>query len=182
MRTEKQSTAGTVAVDMSRSSREKFTVLLQGLMADLYRYAYWKCRDRGQAEDLVQETYLRAWKAIDSLRDANSAKSWLFTIFRREYARQFERKRLEMQDVEEMGELPGTTTSFDASTEAFVLRRALAVLSNGYREPLVLQVLGGFSCEEIANVLGISSSAVMTRVFRARKQLRDLLTNDSIAA
>lgn len=182
MRTEKKSTAGTAAVDMSRSSNEKFKVLLQGLMGDLYRYAYWKCRDRGQAEDLVQETYLRAWKAIDSLRDANSAKSWLFTIFRREYARQFERKRLEMQDVEEMGELPSATTSFDTSTEAFALRRALAALSNDYREPLVLQVLGGFSCDEIANVLGISSSAVMTRAFRARKQLRDLLTNDGIAA
>ena len=163
---------------MGRSRREKFESLLQGLMGDLYRYAYWVCRDRVQAEELVQETYLRAWKALDSLRDANSAKSWLFTIFRREYARQFERKRLEMQDVEDLGELPGVKTTFDTSTEAFVLRRALATLSDDYREPLVLQILGGFSCEEIADMLEVSSGAVMTRLFRARKQLRELLTDD----
>ncbi len=173
-----KSTADPVLVVMGRSRREKFELLLEGLMGDLYRYAYWVCRDRVQAEELVQETYLRAWKAIGSLRDANSAKSWLFTIFRREYARQFERKRLEMQDVEDMGELSGAKPAFDTSTEAFVLRRALATLSDDYREPLVLQVLGGFNCEEIADVLEISSSAVMTRLFRARKQLRELLTDD----
>jgi len=182
MPTGKQPAKVPVLMEMSRSSREKFEVLLEGLMNDLYRYAYWKCRDRVQAEELVQETYLRAWKAIDSLRDANSAKSWLFTIFHREYARQFERKRLEMQEVEDMGELPGAKAAFDTSTEAFVLRRALATLSDEYREPLVLQVLGGFSCEEIAKVLEISSSAVMTRLFRARKQLRELLTDDDSVA
>lgn len=148
-------------------------------MGDLYRYAYWKCRERVQAEELVQETYLRAWKAIGSLRDANSAKSWLFAIFRREYARQFERKRVQIKDVEEIAELPAAQTTFDTSTEAFVLRRALASLSEDYREPLVLQVLGGFTCDEIAKLLEISSSAVMTRLFRARKQLRDLLTDDA---
>jgi RNA polymerase sigma-70 factor (ECF subfamily) len=163
---------------MGRSKREKFELLLAGLMGDLYRYAYWVCRDRVQAEELVQETYLRAWKAIGTLRDANSAKSWLFTIFRREYARQFERKRLEMHDVDDMGDILGAKTTFDTSTEAFVLRRALATLATYYREPLTLQVLGGFSCEEIADMLEISSSAVMTRLFRARKQMRELLTDD----
>ncbi len=147
-------------------------------MGDLYRFAYWKCRDRLQAEELVQETYLRAWKSIDSLRDANAAKSWLFTIFHREYARQFERKRFEMQDVEELGNLPDRRATHDTSTEAFVLRRALATLADEYREPLVLQVLGGFSCDEIAEMLEISGSAVMTRLFRARKQLRELLADD----
>ena len=95
----KEPTSGPVSNDMGQHRRqEKFEILIQGLSTDLYRYAYWLCRDRIQAEELVQETYLRAWKAIDSLRDADSAKSWLFTIFRREYARQFERKRLEIQE------------------------------------------------------------------------------------
>ena len=165
--------------DMSKSRQEKFEILIQGLSADLYRYAYWMCRDRVQAEELVQETYLRAWKAIDSLRDADSAKSWLFTIFRREFARQFERKRLDMQELEDLGELPARQSAHDTSTEAFVLRRALAELPEDYREPLLLQVLGGFSCEEIAGTLGISASAVMTRLFRARKQMRDLIGDDT---
>jgi len=160
--------------------RQKFEVLIEGLSGDLYRYAYWLCRDREQAEELVQETYLRAWKAIDSLRDAGSAKSWLFTIFRREYARQFERKKLEIQELDDIAELPAASVTFDSSTEAFVLRRALAVLPQDYREPLVLQVLGGFSCDEIADMMGLSANAVMTRLFRARKQMRDLLGGDAI--
>jgi len=169
--------ADPVLDDMHKSRQDKFEVLIQGLATDLYRYAYWMCRDRVQAEELVQETYLRAWKAIDSLRDANSAKSWLFMIFRREYARQFERKKLEIQDLDDLGELPAQT-GFDTRTEAYVLRRALAELPEDYREPLVLQVLGGFSCDEIAQTMGLSSNAVMTRLFRARKQMRDLLGED----
>lgn len=168
-----------VSLDMGKPRKEKFEILVEGLSGDLYRYAYWMCRDRVQAEELVQETYLRAWKGIDSLREADSAKAWLFTIFRREYARQFERKRLEMRDVEDLGELPMGKASFDTSTEAFVLRRALASLPEDYREPLILQVLGGFSCAEIADTLGISSSAVMTRLFRSRKQMRELLGDDA---
>jgi len=165
---------------MRRSKHTKFAVLIEGLSSELYRYAYWKCRDRIQAEELVQETYLRAWKALDSLRDASAAKSWLFTIFRREYARQFERKRHQEVDFEDLIESPTARPTYDTSSEAFALRRALAELAEDYREPLVLQVLGGFSCEEIADIMNISSSAVMTRLFRARKQMRELLTDDNM--
>lgn len=179
MTSRKKSAPDPVSVDMGKPRQEKFEILVEGLSGDLYRYAYWMCRDRVQAEELVQETFLRAWKGIDSLREADSAKAWLFTIFRREYARQFERKRLEMRDVEDLGELPSGKAGFDTSTEAFVLRRALARLPEDYREPLILQVLGGFSCEEIADTLGISSSAVMTRLFRSRKQMRELLGDDA---
>lgn len=168
-----------VSLDMRKSRQEKYEILIDGLSGDLFRFAYWMCRDRVQAEELVQETFLRAWKAIDSLRDAASAKAWLFTIFRREHARQFERKRLEMQEVDDLGTLPAAKSSFDTTTEAFVLRQALARLPEDYREPLILQVLGGFSCDEIAETMGISSSAVMTRLFRSRKQMRELLGGDT---
>ena len=167
-----------VSPDMRKSRQEKYEILIEGLSGDLYRYAYWVCRDRMQAEELVQETFLRAWKAMDSLREADSAKAWLFTIFRREYARQFERKRLEIKELDDLGELPSNKASLDTTTEAFVLRRALTKLPEDYREPLVLQVLGGFSCDEIARMLGISSSAVMTRLFRSRKQMRELLGDE----
>ena len=167
-----------VSPDMRKSRQEKYEILIEGLSDDLYRYAFWVCRDRMQAEELVQETFLRAWKAMDSLREADSAKAWLFTIFRREYARQFERKRLEIKELDDLGDIPSTKASLDTSTEAFVLRRALAKLPEDYREPLVLQVLGGFSCVEIAQMLGTSSSAVMTRLFRSRKQMRELLGDE----
>jgi len=178
----KKTSSEPVSSDMRKSKHEKFAVLIEGLSSDLYRYAYWKCRDRIQAEELAQETYLRAWKSLDSLRDAGAAKSWLFTIFRREYARQFERKRHQEVDLDGLVEAPAARPTYDTSSEAFVLRRALAELAEDYREALVLQVLGGFSCDEIAGIMNISSSAVMTRLFRARKQMRELLTQEQSGA
>ena len=163
------------------NKQQKYGLLVEAHTADLYRYANWKCRDRIMAEEVIQETLLRAWKAIDSLREAGASKAWLFTIFRREYARQFERKQLDYSDIENMDTI-ASTEGIDATTpESAALKKALGSIGSQYREALVLQVLGGFSCDEIANILNISASAVMTRVFRARKQLRAILQekNDS---
>ncbi len=158
-------------------SQGRFEELVEQYSADLFRYALWLCGDRSIAEDLVQESFLRAWRSIEKLKDENSVKSWLFTILRRENARLHERQRPETGQID-TSQLEDQNQN-DTRTEAFVLRRAIAKLSEEYREPLVLQVLGGFSVEEIARLLNISKSAVMTRVFRARKKLRETLTEES---
>ena len=157
------------------NARTRFNRLVGEYSKDVFRYAYWLCHDKTMAEELSQETFVRAWKSIDSLQDDKAAKSWLFTIVRRENARQYERKRLDMLDDVDFDRVGATRDEYDTSTEAFVLRRALAELSEEYREPLVLQVIGGYSTEEIANQLGIKAGAVMTRLFRARKKLREML-------
>ena len=80
---------------MSMKSRQlRFQALVMSVMADVYRYAFWLCRDSHQAEELVQETYLRAWRSLDSLKDDKAAKTWLITILRREYALETARHRL----------------------------------------------------------------------------------------
>lgn len=157
------------------SARVRFNKLVSEYSQDVFRYAFWLCRDRSMAEELSQETFMRAWKAIDSLQDDKAAKSWLFTIVRRENARQYERKRLDTVDDPDFDRVETTRPDYDTSTEAFVLRRALEELPEEYREPLVLQVIGGYSTEEIADQLGIKAGAVMTRLFRARKKLREML-------
>ena len=144
---------------------------------ELYRYAIWLSRDVSMAEDLVQECCLRAWKSLDKLREATSSKAWLMTILRNEFNRQFARYRPDQVELE-LDQVAATETVNDASTEAFVLRRALAELAEEYREPLVLQVIGGFSCEEIATICGISKSATMTRLFRAKQKMREVLQPD----
>ena len=142
--------------------------------SDLYRYAIWLCKDSIQAEDLVQETFLRAWKSLSKLKNRDASKPWLFTILRNEFARQYSRYRPEISDIDpDILELKDTGN--DTSTDAFVLRRALDVLAEEYREPLLLQVLGGFSCEEIGEICGISRGAAMTRLFRAKKKIREML-------
>ena len=71
---------------------ELFNQLAAAYSTDLYRYAMWLCGNDALAKDLVQETYLRAWRALDRLKDTAAAKGWLITILRREFARTFERK------------------------------------------------------------------------------------------
>ncbi|MGB0712679.1 MAG: sigma-70 family RNA polymerase sigma factor [Gammaproteobacteria bacterium] len=162
-----------VLFDVTGSKESRFKALVDGYSKDLYRFAFWLCKEPAQAEDLVQETFTRVWKSLDSLRDPAAAKGWLFTILKREHARQFERIRPEIADVEP--ETVGTRGEYDTSTEAFALRRALENLAPEYREPLVMQVIGGFSCDEIAERMDLGRGAVMTRLFRARKQLRAML-------
>lgn len=162
------------------TKKRKYALLIEAHSQDLYRYALWLCKDKNMAEDVMQEAFLRAWKSLDSLREAKAAKGWLFTIFRREHARQFERKQFKYNDVESMDTIAGSELGYDDRPEAFALRNALKVLPTEYREPLEMQVLGGFSCIEIANILDISSSAVMTRLFRARKKMREILGQDTL--
>lgn len=157
------------------NKQAKFTALVNALSADLYRYAWWLCRDRDLAQDLVQETFTRAWRAIDSLREEAAAKRWLITTLRREHARLYERIQPEFENID-MNELVSQLPGNDTSVEAMLLRGALGKLSATYREPLLLQVLWGYSSDEIAELLGISRSNVMTRLFRARQKLRDMLT------
>ena len=153
----------------------KYEALVHALHGDIYRYAYWLCRDPQIAEDLVQETFLRAWKAIDTLLDDKAAKAWLSTILRRENARRFERKQFDLVDLDEpplrdQGVLPS-----EQEMEHEWLRRHIARLPAEYQEPLLLQVLGGFSGEEIAEQLGLNKNTVMTRLFRARNQIKEAM-------
>jgi RNA polymerase sigma-70 factor (ECF subfamily) len=165
-------------LDDMTSKQRKYDLLIDAHSQDLYKYALWFCKNKEMAEDVLQETYLRAWKSLDSLREIKAAKGWLFTIFRREHARQFERKQLPYQDVEYMDTITDKKMGYDDSAEAFALRNALKKLPQDYREPLEMQVLGGFSCQEIADMLDLSTNAVMTRLFRARKKMRELLGVD----
>jgi RNA polymerase sigma-70 factor (ECF subfamily) len=151
-----------------------FTRLLEMLRPDLLRFAYWLARDRQVAEDVVQETLIRAWKSREELKDPAAARPWLFTIVRREHARLFERKRLPTVDVDEVEALGDPALASDGDVGLLDLRRAIMQLPDEYREPLVLQVLGGLSTTEIAAELQLTQAAVLTRLFRARNRLRTI--------
>jgi RNA polymerase sigma-70 factor, ECF subfamily len=159
--------------------RARFQALCRALRPDLLRFAFWLSRDRSLAEDVVQETLLRAWQAQDSLLDEAAAKPWFLTIIRREYARTFERKRLMTVDIDELTAREEPMFAAEQSEEITELRRAMLRLPDEYREPLVLQVLMGYSTAEVARELELSNAAVLTRLFRARQQLRVLCGEDT---
>ena len=168
-------TTGLAAPASDDKRREtRFNRLVSVHMNDLFRYAYWISGDRAIADDLVQETMVRAWRSLDGLNDADAVKGWLLTIVKRENARRFERKRLVTSDVP-TEEVAARRVDHDTSTEAFALRRALQRLPEEYREPLLLQVIHGYSQKEIAAHLGISVAGAGTRLFRAREKMREML-------
>jgi RNA polymerase sigma-70 factor (ECF subfamily) len=148
-----------------------FERLVRAYSPELYRYAYWLCRDRFLAEDLVQETFARAWSAWASLREEAAARKWLYTILHNEHARLFERKRLDVVEDQDLDALEDHRLG--GGYDEIAMREMLHALPASYREPLLLQVLGGFSCEEIAQLMNLTPGAVMTRLSRARLALRE---------
>jgi len=143
----------------------------------MYRYAAWLSRDRTIAEDVVQESLLRAWKSLDSLRDEVAAKHWLLTIVRRENARYFERRRLDTVDVDDLTPSQEALLADQPDHELDDMREAIYRLDDDYREPLVLQVLMGYSTTEIGELMGLRQGAVLTRLHRARLKLKDAMDN-----
>ena len=153
--------------------RQRFDELVGTYHQDMYRYAAWLSRDKAIAEDVVQEALLRAWKSLDNLREESSSKQWLLTIVRRENARYFERKRLETVDIDNLTAAQAALLAVEESDELDDMRTAIYELDDDYREPLVLQVLMGYSTNEIAEQMDLKQGAVLTRLHRARARLKE---------
>jgi RNA polymerase sigma-70 factor (ECF subfamily) len=150
----------------------------------LYGYALALCRNPATAEDLVQETYLRATRGRQDIEPGNQMKSWLFTILRNAW---FNELRHARGGPTFIGLEPEDDSSFPApeGTDPFILlvrkiereqvRTAIANLPRHQREVIVLRDLEGFSYQQIAEILGVPAGTVMSRIGRAREHLRVVL-------
>ena len=117
----------------------------------------------------MQEAFTRAWKSWSELHEITSVKPWLITILRTEHARTFARKRVPLAEDDVYAlEIPAASRV----AENLEMEQCIGQLPLAYREPLLLQMLGGYSCSEIADLLGTSEGAIMTRLTRARQALR----------
>lgn len=161
---------------MMNNKQQTFENLVHAYSAELYRFAFWQCKNKDLTEDLLQECFARAWKSLHKLKDETAARAWLYTILRREIARHFGRNKADAILIDEQN-IDLLSVQYDCTVSDDInLRQALDKLPDDYREALMLQVLGGYSCEEIAKISGTKSGTIMTRVFRARQKLRQLLT------
>jgi RNA polymerase sigma-70 factor (ECF subfamily) len=175
-----------------KQEHRQFAFDLSEYLDGLYSYALALSRNRAEAEDLVQETCLRAIRAMDSLRAESSAKSWLFTILRNIWFNQLRRRRTAPEIVEL--DLDGTGPNQAADTakdphatyvsniEQEQVRTAIKRLSQESREIILLREYEGLSYQEIAGVLGCPLGTVMSRLARARRKLRDLLFPNTVGA
>jgi RNA polymerase sigma-70 factor (ECF subfamily) len=151
----------------------------------LYSYAMVLTRNRAEAEDLVQETYVRAMQAMDRLRADSNIKGWMFTILRNIWFNQLRKWRNGPQMVEIEGENGIANSVAEPSKDAFEqyvskveteqVRTAIQQLPRQFREIILLREFEELSYQEIAGVLNCPVGTVMSRLGRARKRLGSLL-------
>jgi RNA polymerase sigma-70 factor (ECF subfamily) len=130
--------------------------------------------NKEDAEDLTQQTFLRAWEALPSFRGDSSLSTWLHSIAYREYTHWL-RSRREFVPLDEIVDMPDEQAN--QNLEAVLLRWAIYRLDPEYREVFVLYYAQGFSVNEIAKIIGVPAGTVKSRLFFARQKLRELLSD-----
>lgn len=149
-----------------------------GCLDGLFGFALALCRDRTVAEDLVQETYLRALRAARRPLGSEDVRPWLFTILHNVWRN--ERRRRVAEPLDDLPEIVETAVATQASAEAELdrgaatdsIRRAIDELPETYREVVALRFSEGFSYQQIAATLDCPAGTVMSRLARARALIR----------
>jgi RNA polymerase sigma-70 factor (ECF subfamily) len=154
--------------------------LVESHYASLYRYALRLSGSQADAEDLTQETFLRAQNKLRQLRQPEQVRAWLFSILRNAYLQRLRRSDLEasvsLEAIEEPcepdSEMPGPLPEWDPGQ----VQKAVSELPEAYRTVLLLYYFEELTYREIAEVLAVPMGTVMSRLARARAYLRGKLT------
>ena len=129
-----------------------------------------------QADDLVQETLMKAWKHHDSFEPGSNMKAWLYTILRNEFYTQLRKRKREVEDVDDFY---SSKVAVHAEQEGHLdmadLRIALAKLPDDQREAVILVGASGLSYEEAAQICNVALGTIKSRVNRGRAKLVELL-------
>jgi len=158
--------------------------------SQLYSAALRMTRNPADAEDIVQETYLKAYRAYDTYKEGTNLKAWLYRILTNTYINRYRKLQRRPSEVE-LGELQdlylfkrlGEASGAERSTEESVLeamvdtdiKAALESLPEKFRMPVLLADVEGFSYKEIAEILDVPIGTVMSRLHRGRKALQKKL-------
>lgn len=149
-------------------------------LASLRAFAMSLSRNRSQADDLVQETIVRAWGNIESFKPGTNMRAWLFTILRNCF---YSMKRKQKREVaDEDGEIAGRMSvkpAHDGQIALEEFKTAFAQLNNEQREALLLVGVSGFSVEEAAEMCGCAPGTIKSRASRGRKRLADIMGLDN---
>ncbi len=185
--------AGTTTENTTRKAFEREALVH---LDDLYGAALRMTRNAAEAEDLVQEALLRGWKSWDRFREGTNCRAWIFRILVNTFINGYRRRRTErdfldqksdntLADGEWLRQSNRTWSDPEVSYEATHLsptvEQALESLRPEFRVVVVLSDLQDFSYKEIAEIVGCPIGTVMSRLFRARRALREMLTEHARA-
>ena len=157
--------------------QERFEAEALPHLRALYATAYRMTRNAHDAEDLVQETFLRAYRAFDGYEPGTNARAWLYTILFRARTDAFRRAGRSPKLVEMVGDGPSPPPTQEAAIDAGSeqIAKALEGLPETFRSAVVLRDLEDFSYDEIARILDVPIGTVMSRIHRGRALLRAAL-------
>lgn len=158
---------------------ENFRDGLLAAVPTLRAFAVSLAKNTDRADDLVQETLVKAWDKQDSFQPGTNLKAWLFTILRNEFYSQMRKRRCEVEDSD--GSITARLSvhpSQDGSSDLTDFRKALALLPEDQREAIILIGASGFSYEEAAEICGCAVGTIKSRVSRARARLQEILSVD----
>jgi RNA polymerase sigma-70 factor (ECF subfamily) len=160
-----------------------FEELATPLFGQLYDYAHWLTRDGSEAEDLVQETYLKAFRGFGSFSAGTNFRAWIYRILRNTFLTSRTGLRAAPQisidddpeEFEQLGDHRTPESLFLGRFTADALRRAIEELPLPFREVLLLSDVEAMSYKEIAETLSIPVGTVTSRLLRARRKVREAL-------
>ena len=152
-----------------------------GAVPSLRAFAISLCGNVDRADDLVQETMLRALANIDSFQPGTNMSAWLFTILRNHFRSEYRKRRREVEDTDgHYADSLKSQPEQHGKIELREFRDALAQLPADQREALILVGASGFSYEEAAHICGCAVGTIKSRVNRARTRLAELLSIDGV--
>jgi len=165
-----------------------FEELAMPLFDSLYNFARWMAHDSNDAEDLVQETYLKALRSFASFRPGTNFRAWMFQILRNTFlsssSKLGRRMTVAMNEEEDGPELAVDTKTPETillnRSNSQLVQRAIEELPAHYRETLLLCEVEEISYQEIAEVLSIPIGTVMSRLARARKAVRGRIHSEEV--
>jgi len=174
--------------ETAASINERFEATALPLHDSIYRANLRMTGDPVMAQDLTQETYLRAFRAFDSFQAGTNCRAWMLQISHNLFCRDYRgRKRITYRtaaddDVDVLAQfradVPNPEEEALRQLDREALRRAISKLPEPYRVAVTLVELQGLSCEEAAAVMGTPKGTVLSRLFRARERLRRLLLSE----
>lgn len=172
-----------LALEGNLAQDARFEQLFREYHSEIYVYLYRFAGDERQAEDLAQDAFVKAYRALARLPEEANARAWLYRIATNTALDWHRRRRLiSWLPLFERDHHPAVCSSFaESSLEGVAVQQALAHVPPRYRVPLVLYACQGLSTQEIADVLQISRGAVKTRLYRAREKFRRLYTLEEVA-
>ena len=174
------------------SAKEQFTSDAMQYAPQLFSTALRMTRSRSDAEDLVQETYIKGWRSFHTFQEGTNLRAWLFRIMTNTYINKYNAQKrkgteVELDDVEELflykrlGSIDQSQLSSSAEDQMLDLftddevKNALESLPEDFRIPVLLSDVDGFSYKEIAEMLEIPIGTVMSRLHRGRKAMQKML-------